>query len=99
MPRFDVHRARGRRGYLLNVQSDHLETLPTRVVVPLLSPEPDFPRIAELTPMVTVEGESLAMMTHYLTAVSRRELGRVVTNLCAERDSITRALDILLTGF
>jgi hypothetical protein len=29
----------------------------------------------------------------------KRELGRPVGNLAAERDAITRALDLLFTGF
>jgi hypothetical protein len=38
-------------------------------------------------------------MPQYLAAVPRRELGRTVGNLLDQADDITRALDILLTGF
>lgn len=99
MPRFDLYRRRGGAGYLLDVQADHLHLLPSRVVVPLLPPTAALPAIRGLTPLLTVEGEALAMMTHFLAAVPRRELGRPVGNLLAEHDAIVRALDMLLTGF
>lgn len=99
MPRFDLYRPRSGPGYLLDVQSDHLYLLPPRVVVPLLPPTPALPAIRDLTPLLAVEGETLAMMTHFLAAVPRRELGKPVGNLLAEHDAIVRALDMLLTGF
>jgi hypothetical protein len=38
-------------------------------------------------------------MTHAVFAVPRREMGPVLGNLAAFRDEITRAFDVLLTGF
>lgn len=97
MARFDVHRVRGT--LLLNVQADEVDHLPSRVVVPLLPHAGPLPPLAALTPVFELEGARVTMMTHYLTAVPRRELGRAVANLGAERDAITYALDMLLTGF
>jgi toxin CcdB len=99
MARFDVFIAPDGHGYLLDVQADHLEPLPSRVVVPLLHPGPALPAIRDLNPMLRVADEDVAMMTHCLTAAPRRELGPVVANLADQRDTITRALDLLLTGF
>ncbi|MBY0330691.1 MAG: CcdB family protein [Acetobacteraceae bacterium] len=99
MPRFDLYRRRGGPGYLLDVQSEHLYLLPTRVVVPLLPPSPDLPAIRDLNPTLHVGDEALAMMPQYLTAVPKRELGRSLGNLLDQSDDITRALSILLTGF
>ena len=99
MPRFDLYRPRAGPGYLLDVQSDHLHLLPSRVVVPLLAPTTALPAIRDLTPLLVVEGQTFAMMTHFLAAVPRRELGRPVGNLLAEHDAIVCALDILLAGF
>ena len=94
MARFDVYRAPN-GDLLLDVQSDHLDHLPTRVVVPLFN----LPSLGDLTPGFDVHGDRVLMMTHYLTAVPRQSLRRPVANLSRERDAITRALDILLTGF
>ena len=99
MARFDLYRPKRGPGLLLDVQSHWLDTLPSRVVVPLLPPSPALPAIRDLNPVLAVQGERLAMMTHYLTVVPHRELGRPIGNLAAEQDAISRALDLLFTGF
>ena len=71
MPRFDLYRPRAGPGYLLDVQSDHLRLLPSRLVVPLLPPTTALPAIRDLTPLLVVGSETLAMMTHFLAAVPR----------------------------
>jgi toxin CcdB len=97
--RFDLFRPKRGPGLLLDVQSHWLDTLPSRVIVPLLPPSPGLPAIRDLNPLLEVQGERLALMTQYLTAVPRRELGRPIGNLAAEQDAISRALDLLFTGF
>lgn len=99
MARFDLYRRPGGPGYLVDVQSDHLYALPTSVVVPLLPPGPDLPAIRDLNPMLQVGEERLALMPQYMAALARRELGRPVGTLLDQADDITRALNILLTGF
>ena len=99
MARFDIHRTGTGRGYLLVVQADHLDALPSRIVVPLLPPTAALPAIGDLNPTLRIGGDSFAMMTHYQTAIPRREPGPAIANLADERDTITRALDLLLTGF
>lgn len=99
MARFDLHRPRGGSGYVLDVQSNHLDELQTRVVVPLLPPA-QVPRpVGELHPVFHIGGEPFVMATQLLGAIPRRELGRAVGTLEPHRDEITRALDLLLTGF
>lgn len=100
MPRFDLHRAPGgRAGYLLAVQSDLLDHLQTRVVVPLLPPGSVPPAMPDLHPRLDVQGETFILATQLLGAIPRRELGPAIGNLAAEHDTIIRALDLLLTGF
>jgi toxin CcdB len=99
MARFDVFRASEGDGRLLDVQADHLDGLPSRVVVPLLPVTPALPPLRDLNPVLRIGGQDLAMMTHYLAAVPKRALGPVVGSAADQRDSITRALDLLLTGF
>jgi toxin CcdB len=99
MARFDVFRVRDGDGYLLDVQADLLDGLPSRVVVPLLPPSAALPPIRDINPILRVAGGNFAMMTHYLTAMPRRELGPAIGNAADQRDTIARALDLLLTGF
>lgn len=77
MAQFDVYRntnasTRARIPYLLDVQSDPLEPLAARVVVPLAKPEVLGGKLAErLSPVFQVEGRDLAMLTPELAGVSR----------------------------
>lgn len=80
------------------MQSHFLDVLPSRVVVPLLPEAGPLPPVWGLNPVFVVEGERVTMMTQYLAAVPRRELGRAVGNLAERHDEITRALDVLYTG-
>ncbi len=102
MARFDIHRVAGAPGgarYLIDVQSALLDHLQTRVVVPLMPPGAVPPAMADLNPRLEVEGEALVVATQLLAAVPRRALGPVVGSAAQQRDTITRALDLLLTGF
>ena len=99
MPRFDLHKRRGETGYLLNVQHDLYDHLPTRMVVPVTPLAAGLPALGELTPRVEIDGKLHLLFPQYMAAVPKRELGRPVGNLEAERDAITKALDLLLTGF
>ena len=97
MGRFDLYRAR--RGWLLDVQSDLIALLTTRVVIPLWpaarAPQP----VRDLHPIFTIDGREFILLTHLMAAVPRAELGRPEGSLAHERDAITRALDLLFTGF
>jgi len=98
--RFDLfRRPRGAPGYLLQVQSDFLDRLETRVVAPLLPPDAVPRPIRDLHPRFEIEGQPFLMATQLLGAIPRRELGPAVGSLAAQQDDITRALDVLITGF
>jgi toxin CcdB len=104
MAQFDVYRnanpaTRARIPYLLDVQSDLLDPLATRVVVPLCKPEVLKGKLAErLNPVFEIEGSKLAMLTPELAGVSRKILGERIGNLSNEHHSIVAALDLLFTG-
>lgn len=104
MAQFDIYRnanpaTRARIPYLLDVQSDLLDPLATRVVVPLCKPEVLKGKLAEqLNPVLEVEGRKMAMLTPELAGVSRKILGEQIGNLSDKRSSIIAALDLLITG-
>lgn len=99
MARFDVCRNEGGRGYLLDVQSDILSGLNTRVVVPLL-PGTEAPQPAQrLNPEFEIEQTKVIMATQYLAAVPESELRSAICNLAEQQHEISAALDMLFLGF
>ncbi len=101
MSRFDVYPTpgTGRTGYVLNVQTDFLEALGTRVVVPLRTAEQAPMPARGLNPIFDIDGRPHLMLTQFIAAVPARDLRRSVLSLATKRDEITRALDLLLAGF
>ena len=105
MPQFAVHRnrndaTRARFPLLLDVQSDLLEALGTRVVIPLAPASATIKRSAmqSLNPVCTVDGKSYVLMTPQLAGISAKELGLVIADLSHDRPAILAALDLLFTG-
>lgn len=86
--------------FLLDVQSELLSTLGTRVVVPLYRPvTADVQAMSRLTPVVQFQGQSLVVMVPELAGIARRELGPLSGELVSARADILQAIDLLLTGF
>jgi toxin CcdB len=85
--------------FLLDIQSDLLEPLATRVVVPLAAQgaEP-LPSMKRLMPVFEIEGRKLVLATPQLAGVSRSLLGARVASLADRRHEIVAALDVLITG-
>lgn len=86
-------------GYLLDVQSDLLEGLNVRAVVPFL-PQGRAPIAASrLNPVFEVDGTAHLMMTQYIAAVPIGILKTPVGDLSDRFDAVTSALDMLFHGF
>ncbi|NQD79356.1 CcdB family protein [Pseudomonas sp. CrR14] len=84
---------------LLNVQSDLLAELGTRLVVPLYAAGTMQGEILKtLTPQFDIEGETYVMMTPQMAGIAKKQLGAKVTDLAVQRDAIIAALDLLITG-
>jgi toxin CcdB len=105
MAQFSVYRNKSPRSktifpLLVDVQSDLLEDLQTRVVVPLskvaaLTRKP----VSQLTPVLEFEQTSYVLVTPQLAGIARSELGAVAGSVVKSRDTIIAALDFLLMGF
>ena len=85
--------------YLLDVQADLLDSLATRVVIPLLSVAATNKVIRHLNPQFLLGQATVCMSTAELAGVPVRLLGNKVASLKDRRDDIIAALDFLLTGF
>jgi toxin CcdB len=98
MAQFDVHRLKDGRTLVLNCQSDLLDQLNTRFVVPLIDRN-DAPAAAKrLNPVFEVVGRDHVMLTQFAAAIQRRELGPVVLSLKHRSFEVTDALDVLISG-
>ncbi|MCP5322331.1 MAG: CcdB family protein [Pseudomonadales bacterium] len=104
MTQFSVHKnanpdTKSTVPYLLNVQSDLIEDLATRVVAPLYSVAAMKGKILEtLTPVFEIEGKQYVMVTPQLAGVPKKMLGAKAIDLSSKRDEIIAALDLLITG-
>lgn len=98
MARFCVHRLPD-GGHVLDCQSDLLDHLTTRFVVPLIPIEDVGTPMAKLNPIFDVDGQRLVMMTQFSGAVSARSLGKVVLSLEDRDYDISNALDMLMSGY
>jgi len=99
--RFDVYPlpAGGPAGFLVDVQAEFLSHLPSRMVIPLIPVENYKMPIRNLHPVFEIDGKNFILMTHELASVRKQLLRRRRTSLAGQYEPITRALDILFTGF
>ena len=104
MPQFDVYKNKNAKSkstypYLIDVQSDLLSTLHTRVVVPVTKLNaPRKKPIKDLTPVLDIEGGKYLLLIPQLAGISVDELGPPIGNASSHRDEIVSALDFLITG-
>lgn len=105
MAQFSVYRNKNARTkatfpYLVDVQSDLLDPLNTRVVIPMTKAAALIRRpVSHLTPELTFNGDRYVLMTPQLAGIGRAELGSHAGTLVDERQTILSAIDFLLTGF
>ena len=86
--------------YLLDVQSDIIDALHTRLVIPLypasrLATAP----VKRLSSILTVEGTDYLLMTHEMASVRLSQIGAEVMDARAHRALIKNALDFIFDGF
>lgn len=104
MAQFTVHKntnpqTRSAIPFLLDVQSDLLSDLETRVVVPLCPASAVRGKpLRGLTPILQIEGASYILLTPQLAGIPRSELGAVVASVEHNRFEIIAAIDFLVTG-
>lgn len=102
MAQYTVHRNRAEDSpapYLLDVQSDLLGELNTRVVAPLYPADTlGGKSVTTLTPIFELNGERLLMLTTQLAGVGKQQLGQAVADFSEHRSKIVAALDLLFTG-
>lgn len=107
MARFDLYnnpstRSKAASPFLLDVQSDHLSNLISRVVIPLTRVAGNYTgsKVAQdLSPIIDIEGEQFVLETPLLGAFRTSELGPAIGTLRDEQDRIGAALDRLFGAY
>jgi len=103
MAQFDVYEntnlsSRKTTPYLLDVQTDLLDTLASRVVVPLVASGAMATPGQHLNPTFSVGKNKVIMSTAEIAGVSVKNIGKQVCSLKQYRNEIVAALDFLITG-
>jgi toxin CcdB len=104
MARFDVYAnpvaaERRHTPYLLDVQNDYIDSLPTRIVVPLRREAAFGPRARNLNPAFTIGADKVVLDTAAMGAVPLAELRKTASNLREERAAVQEALDTLFGAY
>jgi len=98
MARFDVHHGQG-EPLLLDCQTDLLDGIASRLMVPLYRAERIGRKVPRLNPILRVAGHDMVMLTQSMGAVPIKLIGARVDSLSAEQDQIMNAIDMLLSGY
>lgn len=86
--------------YLIDVQSDLIDLLTTRLVIPLFPIRKIRAHPPErLCPVIDVCGDRFVVMTHEMASIRRSLLGDVAGNASSDRGRIKSAIDFLIDGF
>ena len=86
--------------YLIDVQSDIIDALSTRLVIPLF-PINQFKssQVKRLNPVIEIKGENYLAMTHEMASVPLSLLGQQVMDARPHRQCIKDAIDFIFDGF
>lgn len=86
--------------YLIDVQSDLVDVLSTRIVIPLVHASYAQAKLPErICPVVNVEGENFIVMTHEMASVEADILREEVGSALLWREEIKGAMDFIFDGF
>jgi toxin CcdB len=105
MAQFDVYKnkepkSRGRTPFLLDLQSDVLSVLTTRIVVPLRRFEKGkSAAVARLHPIIGIGGTDYIAVVSESAAVPSSILGEPAGTARDYRKSLIEACDLVFTGF
>ncbi len=86
--------------YLIDIQSPLLDSLATRLVIPL-SQKSNFggTQIKDLNPAITFDGKEYLLLTQQMAAIYSSNLGSQVGDVANMRQAILASIDLLITGF
>ena len=84
--------------FLLDIQSNILGDLNTRLTVPL-AVAPKQNKSLPFTPMIEVHGKNYMVMFHLMASYPINEYGSVIGNLEKDRSALLGAYDFMIQGY
>ena len=101
MAQFDVYKNENKLTnekvpYLLDIQNDILDSINTRVVIPLVKDMKDF---KGLTKEFIIENQKVYLTTSQMGTIHKNELKTKVTTLQNQKEDIKNSIDFLIYGF
>ncbi len=100
MAQFDIYKnpRGGLYPFVVDVQTDLLGSLATRIVVPLIALKKYGKPITRLHPTTSIAGVEYVLKFHDLAAIPATALVKPVASLAHRRADLIGALDLLFTG-
>lgn len=103
MPDFRIHRNNSTSAdhypYIVDVQSDLLSALETRLAIPLVeSSELSGGPIKNLNPKVSIGKTDYFVLTQQMAAIPKGMLGEPMENVEVDRSQVLSSIDFLITG-
>ena len=84
--------------YVVVVQSDLLDALATRLAMPLAVLDGETKVPTALCPVISVKGQRLHALAHYVAPLPAKSLKRRVDNVAAQASALVSAIDAVLSG-
>lgn len=84
--------------YVVVIQSDLLDTLTTRLTVPLAVLDHSTKVPTALCPVIVLKGQRLHALAHYAAPLPAKLLRRPVDNVAAQASALVSAMDAVLSG-
>jgi toxin CcdB len=104
LARFDVYPhpdtlARKSTPFLLDVQNEYIDSLESRIVIPLRAAALYKTRLRDLNPGFEILGKQVVLDTAAMAALPMRELNKCVANLQSHQEEIVAALDCIFGSY
>jgi toxin CcdB len=84
--------------FFVDIQTDLLDGLGSRVVIPLINARPDRNLPNNICPQIELNGEHYYLLTHQITTVASSFLKQKSGSLLLSRTEIINSLDFLVSG-
>ncbi|MFT6101949.1 MAG: toxin CcdB [Granulosicoccus sp.] len=84
--------------YFVNVQTELLDALNSRVVIPLTNTKPKQNLPANICPKVTINGEQFYLLTCQITTVASSFLKEKEGSFVINKEVIINAVDFIFSG-